>query len=216
MMRAGWQPFAVALVAADLLVAGAGFYPAVDPALLRFVPPAVQFLKQDTSLYRIATLNAPGEKTFNANVGMLYGIEDIRGYDSIIPKQYADWMNLVEGQGELIYNRIAPFYWYGSLDSALLNLANVKYILTTQPLPQARFALVYSGELNIYRNPDVLPRAFTVSRANAAHGSGAAEESQPAPRGAAGRRPASGGRSGLCRHARRRELPVGQRCARTG
>jgi len=37
MMRAGWQPFAVVLVAADLLVAGAGFYPAVDPALLGFV-----------------------------------------------------------------------------------------------------------------------------------------------------------------------------------
>jgi O-antigen/teichoic acid export membrane protein len=160
-----WQPLAGFMVATDLLVAGAGFYPAADPALLSFVPPAVQFLQQDKSLYRIATFNAAGEKTFNANVGMFYGLQDIRGYDSIIPKQYADWMNLIEGQGELIYNRIAPFYWYGTLDSALLNLANVKYILTTQPLPQARFALVYAGEINIYRNPDVLPRAFTVSRA---------------------------------------------------
>ena len=48
----------------------------------------------------------------------------------------------------------------------MLNLANVKYILTSQPLPQARFALVYSGELSIYQNPGVLPRACEPSAAS--------------------------------------------------
>ncbi|MEP7199224.1 MAG: oligosaccharide flippase family protein, partial [Chloroflexota bacterium] len=81
-------------------------------------------------------------------------------------KQYADWMNLIEGQGELIYNRIAPFYWHGSLDSALLDLANVKYVMTTQEIPPtAKFTKMYTGEVNIYRNENVLPRAFIVSQA---------------------------------------------------
>lgn len=159
-----WKPLAVLILLADLFTFGYGFYPAADPQLLKFTPPAVKFLQQDPSLFRIATLNAEGEKTFNANVGMFYGLQDIRGYDSIIPKQYADWMNLIEGQGELIYNRIAPFYWHGSLDSALLDLANVKYVLTTQGIPNtAKFTKVYTGEINIYRNERVLPRAFAIN-----------------------------------------------------
>ncbi|MBI1800544.1 MAG: oligosaccharide flippase family protein, partial [Chloroflexi bacterium] len=68
-------------------------------------------------------------------------------------------------QGELLYNRIAPFYWSGSLESRLLDLANVKYVITTQTLASAKFTKDYSGEVNIYRNEDVLPRAFVVERA---------------------------------------------------
>ena len=113
----------------------------------------------------VATLNAEGEKTFNANAGMLYGLSDLRGYDSIIPKQYADWMNLVEGQGELLYNRIAPLYCACNLDSALLDLSNVKYVLTTQTIDDPKYTKVYAGEINIYRNERVLPRTFVVPAA---------------------------------------------------
>jgi O-antigen/teichoic acid export membrane protein len=162
-----WKPVAAIVIAADLMAAGYGFAGAADPSLLQFVPPAVKFLQQDTGQFRIATLNAEGEKTFNANAGMPYGLQDIRGYDSIIPKQYAEWMNLIEGQGELIYNRIAPFYWRGSLDSALVDLAGVKYVLTTQPLSAPGFTQVYTGELNIYQNARAMPRGFLVSHARA-------------------------------------------------
>ncbi len=153
---------AVIILVTDLFVFGFGFYTSADPQLLTFTPPAVRFLEQDTSLFRITTLDASGEKTFNANVGMLYGLQDVRGYDSIIPKQYADWMNLIEGQGELIYNRIAPLYCPCNLDSALLDLANVKYVLTTQTIDDPKFTKVYAGEINIYENERVLPRAFIV------------------------------------------------------
>jgi O-antigen/teichoic acid export membrane protein len=162
-----WQPLALLLIVVELFTYGYNFNPAADPALLQFAPPAVKFLQEDQSLFRITTLNTAGEKTFNANVGMFYGLQDIRGYDSIIPKQYAAWMNLIEGQGELIYNRIAPFYWHGSLDSALLDLANVKYVLTTQEIPNtAKFTKVYTGEVSIYRNEQALPRAYAVKRAS--------------------------------------------------
>ncbi len=163
-----WKPLAVLIMLCDLFVFGYGFYPSTDPQLLQFTPPAVKFMQADPSLFRVASLDAPGDKTLNPNVGMLYGLQDIRGYDSIIPKQYADWMNRIEGQGELLYNRIAPFYWHGSLDSRLLDLANVKYVLTTQEIPNtAKFTKVYAGEINIYRNERVLPRAFLVLYARA-------------------------------------------------
>lgn len=160
-----WKPLAVVVLALDLFLFAYGFNPAADPRLLEFTPPSVEFLQRDKELYRITTYNALGEKTFNANVGMFYGIADLRGYDSIIPKQYAEFMNLIEGQGELIYNRIAPFYWHGSLDSRLLDLANVKYVLTTQEVPNDNYTLVYDEEIRIYRNDDYLPRAFVVPTA---------------------------------------------------
>jgi len=160
-----WKPLAVALIVLDLFTIGAGFNAAADPKLLEFKPPAVEFLQQDASLFRITSYDGPGDKTFNPNVGMFYGLSDVRGYDSIIPKQYADYMNLIEGQGELLYNRIAPIYWHGNLDSRLLDLLGVKYVLTTRPIPNPNYTLVYDREIKIYRNEDALPRAFIVPRA---------------------------------------------------
>jgi O-antigen/teichoic acid export membrane protein len=95
---------------------------------------------------------------------MYWGLEDVRGYDSIIPAQYAHYMNLIQEQGDLLYNRIAPIYapGYHALDSALLDLLGVRYVLTTQEIPNEGYRLVYDGELRVYENLDVMPRAFVV------------------------------------------------------
>lgn len=160
-----YQSLVVILVVLDLFTIGSSFYPRADSRLEAFTPPAVKFLQADKSLYRITTYDSPDEKVFNANSGMLFGISDIRGYDSIIPKQYADYMRLLAPQDELLYNRIAPFYSPEAFDSPLLNLLNVKYVLSTRPLPNAGYTLVYDDQVKIYRNDRVLPRAFMVSRA---------------------------------------------------
>ncbi len=157
-----WRPLAIVVLTLDLLILAAGFNPATETRLAGLTPPSVEFLQSDEELYRLTSFNAPGEKTFHANVGMYYGFHDIRGYDSIIPKQYADFMGQIEEQGELIYNRIAPLYQYDSLDSPLLDLLNVKYVVTTQHIPNPNYTLVYDDELRIYRNDDYLPRAFVV------------------------------------------------------
>ncbi len=163
-----WKVFATVLIATDLFVIGMGFYPAADPHLADLTPPPVEFLGRDKSLYRITSYDqrgGPEEKVFNPNVGMFYGISDIRGYDSIIPKQYADLMGLLAPQDELLNNRIASFYNPDPLDSKLVNLLNVKYVLTTRPLPNAGYTLVYDNEIKIFRNDRVLPRAFMVPQA---------------------------------------------------
>ncbi len=159
-----WKPLALLILIGDVFVFGHGFNPATDPALLDFKPPVVEFLQQDKSLYRITTYNAPGEKTFNANVGMFYEISDVRGYDSIIPRQYTDYMGLIYAQSELQYNRIAPIYTdtWQALDSPLLDLLNVKYVLTTQEIENSKYTLVYDEELRVYRNEGVMPRAFSL------------------------------------------------------
>lgn len=159
-----WKALALAVLIVDLLLFGRGFNPAVEPRLLEFRPPVVDFLQKDVSLYRITSYNAPGENTFSANVGMFYGLHDVRGYDSIIPKQYADYMGLISRQNQLEYNRIAPLWTDQprALDSPLLDLLGVKYVLTTQTIDNPRYTLAYDGQVRVYRNEGAMPRAFTL------------------------------------------------------
>jgi O-antigen/teichoic acid export membrane protein len=160
-----WEFLAISVLALDLVAFGAGFNPAVNPALLNYTPPVVDFLRQDTSVWRYATFTPPGTtKTMNANVGMFYDLQTVAGYDSLFSRQYADYMALIEEQDQLQFNRIASFSEWSSLDSPLLDLLNVKYVITEVEIPNpAKYELVYQDEaVRVYENRSVIPRAFTL------------------------------------------------------
>jgi len=160
-----WPTLAALVLVGELFAIGYGFNPRADPGLLEARPPVIDFLKGDDEPWRLTTFIAPGEKPLNANAAMIYGLEDVRGYDSIIPRQYADFMALIEPQDELLYNRIAPLSEPESLDSPLLDLLNVKYVLTQQEIARPGYTLVFEGPLRAYRNDDYLPRAFALTAA---------------------------------------------------
>ncbi|MCC7355844.1 MAG: oligosaccharide flippase family protein, partial [Anaerolineae bacterium] len=165
----GGQVALVTVLAFDLWLYCHGFYGASRPACLSFRPPVVDFLRSmqtPEEPWRFTTFIAPGEKTFNANVGMYYGLQDVRGYDSIIPRQYVEYMERIEPQDELLYNRIAPLSDVPSLDSPLLHLLGVRYLLTTQTITNTGWTLVYDDEVKIYRNERAAPRAFIVHSAH--------------------------------------------------
>ncbi|MCS6846260.1 MAG: flippase, partial [Anaerolineae bacterium] len=99
----------------------------------------------------------------NANSAWLFDFQDIRGYDSIIPKQYTDFMQAIEPQVELLYNRIAPIKNARSLESPLLDLLGVKYVVTEEEITTPGFSLFYDdGATRIYQNERAMPRAFTL------------------------------------------------------
>ncbi len=161
--RPVWVALAAIFVLVDLLAFGAGFNPAVNPNLLDYTPPVVDFLRQDTGVWRFSTFDPHGRKTFNANAGMFYDLQDVRGYDSLFPAQYARYMSWIEPQNELLYNRIAPFTQFASLDSPLTDLLNVKYIITEEEIPLPKYKQVYRDEsVRVYENLGVTPRAFTL------------------------------------------------------
>lgn len=172
-----WSGFAVALVAVDLMIASWGFNPASDPLLLDFTPPAVQWLSQQEGDYRFTTLEPPNRPfLLNANSTWQYGLDDIRGYDSIIPAPYVDYMRDVSPQVQLDYNRIAPIFtepsyyqnyhlvdYVQALDAPLLSLLNVRYIVTYQGvlIPFNDWQAVYGDEaVVIWENPTAMPRAY--------------------------------------------------------
>ncbi|MBN2003072.1 MAG: oligosaccharide flippase family protein [Anaerolineae bacterium] len=161
--RPVWEVLAAGLILLDLVTFSAGFNPAVDSNLLAYTPPVVEFLRQDTGLWRFSTFDPVGRKPFTANVGMLYDFQDVRGYDSLFTAQYARYMGWIEPQGELPYNRIAPFRQLSSLDSPLTDMLNVKYILTTEEIPLPKYRLAYQDTaLRVYENLGVAPRVFTL------------------------------------------------------
>ena len=161
-----WRIFAVGLIAADLMIASWGFNPASDPALLDYTPPAIEWLLQQEGDWRYTTLDDPTlPPIMNANMGWRYGLDDIRGYESIIPKQYVDFMSQLAPQTQLEYNRIAPLYTdYGgrdfdyveALQSPLLGALNVRYVIThrSTTLPE---------ELTTSMDPRRLPPAWRLA-----------------------------------------------------
>ncbi len=152
------------MIAFDLIIGAMGFNPSVDAKLLEYVPPVVKFLQQDASQWRFTSFDPDGHKVFNSNVGWYYGFQDVRGYDSIILKQYAQYMQVLDKQDEFQFNRVAPLRTYGGLDTPLLDLLNVKYVFTEKELPieSPKYKLVYDAEVKVYENLGVLPRAFTM------------------------------------------------------
>jgi len=178
----------IAVTVLDLFLAHGHFNPASDPALSPWTeagtPPVVKFINEREGLdaprsaplapaWRFTTFNAPGEKTFNANVGMYYGWHDVRGYDSIIPRQYVEFMNRIQPQAnELLYNRIAPIYAqvggdvYAALDNPLLDLLNVKYLITEHAVPNPGWQEIYNDEaVRVYENLEMLPRVLLAPEA---------------------------------------------------
>src|SRR5690606_23188796 len=115
--------------------------------------------------WRFAVYEEPGRDTLNANMGWLHGLEDISGYDSLIPAQYVEYMQALTPQGDLPFNRIAPLYATdpAALDSPLLDLLGVRYVVTELEIDSPRYELAYEDEaVRIYENTQAMPRAFTL------------------------------------------------------
>ncbi len=165
-----WQVMAVALLGIDLISASYGFNPAADPNWLHFEPPAIAWLRaQSPHEWRLTTYQAPNAAaTLNANMTWRFGLQDIRGYDSIITRQYVEYMAQIAPQSQLLYNRIAPIYpdTADALNAPHLDLLGVRYVLSEVPLDLDRFTgyrLAYQDEaVHIYENTRALPRAFVV------------------------------------------------------
>ncbi len=173
-----WLTLALAVTAADLLVASYGFNPASDPLLLDFTPPAIEFLQGQTGDFRMTTLQDPARTTIlNANTGMSYGLDDVRGYDSIIPAGYVAAMRALQPQHQLDFNRISPVFtpdeWNHAggypavLNAPFFDLLNIKYVITHHHLriPLPKWQAVYADEaVTIWENDSVMPRAFLVDK----------------------------------------------------
>jgi O-antigen/teichoic acid export membrane protein len=161
--RSVWAPLLLLVISLDLFIAGYGFNSAVDPNLLDYEPALLQWLEEQPGLWRMTTFTPHGDKPLNANTPWLSGIQDVRGYDSVILKQFTDYMAAIEPQNELQFNRVQPVVNWQSLNSPLLDMLGVKYIISAEQIDLPKLEEVRQGEgLVIYENLAAVPRAFTL------------------------------------------------------
>lgn len=171
----GWHVLTVAILAADLMIASGGFNPASDPAWLEYTPPSIAWLQAQDGEWRYTALETVGRPAImNANSGLRYQIDDIRGYESIIPKPYVEFMERTYPQPQLEFNRVAPLYTHddyaSTLESAQLNLLNLRYVITyaDQDLTATGWTVAYQDDaVRIYENENVRPRAFVIEASEA-------------------------------------------------
>jgi hypothetical protein len=89
------------------------------------------------------------------NTPALFGLHDVRGYESVYTLRYSEYMAALDGRADLFSAVVIPETYRGPM----LDLLNTRYILSVEPLPDSDLPLVYQGEVYIYENPAALPRA---------------------------------------------------------
>jgi hypothetical protein len=168
------------LTATDLLSFGLKYNTFVKPELVYPPTEATTFLQKDPDLFRVAPISegltdtgyllyrdTAGQPIFPyhalgpmpPDTNLPYRLQVVGGYDSIRLASYQEYLQLLQprlGLNQVILTRY---------DSNLLDLMNMKYVLTDQEIRSPKFELVFDRGTNIYRNRAVLPRAFIVPEA---------------------------------------------------
>jgi len=158
-------PLALILLTTDLMLASAGFNPAADPKWLNFTPPIIAWLQaHNPQEWRLSAVEGP-TATLNANIPWLYGLQDVRGYDSVILKQYVEAMRSIQPQTQLLYNRVAPLYpdHLDALTNDLLNRLAVRYIVSEMNISSDKYpyqVVFEDNGLRVYENANAYPRAY--------------------------------------------------------
>lgn len=138
--------------ACDLVLFARGYNPSVSYD--RYYPQtgAIDFLKKDTSLFRIMGLN----DVLVPNAAAVYGLNDARGNDFMTVRRYEE---LVTGNaGDFFFYSVAP-----SLPE-VFPMLNVKYVVAPGPMPvdSNQFELVYANEVAVYRYKQFLERSLVL------------------------------------------------------
>jgi hypothetical protein len=92
------------------------------------------------------------------NAGAMFGLEDVRVHDPMADARYVDFL-----AAQVAWNPKEYYAKWNDTATPLLDFLNVKYVLTTNALNDARYVPLYEGrDGRIYENRDALPRFFPV------------------------------------------------------
>lgn len=152
------RPRAIALAAAVCLVAQRrvemeGTYPTLPAASLAAPLPTLQAAPIGAG--EPARVVGVGD-ALRPNGGALYGLEDARGYESIVLARLADTYPLWCRPQAASFNRV------DDLSAPFLAFLNVRYAVAPPdaPVPAGWEEQARGPELSLFANPSALPRAF--------------------------------------------------------
>jgi len=162
------SPLLVVLLCLDLFLGNRGYARKLDAKTFHAETPIINTLKSDDDLFRFHVM--PEKRDLNGMAGKSYKEfhlkrKDALGYDLMMEHHLFD----IDGYNVPLqprYERFISFIRGRPLASIrdLLDMLNVKYVLSEKPIEIPGFDLVHEGreESRLYQNRNWLPRAFLV------------------------------------------------------
>jgi hypothetical protein len=145
------------LVVVDLFALGMDYHATIRPEDIYPETPALQRVKSDSGVFRVLGTHVD----FMPNACVVYGLQDVRGLDFPI-QRYLELSQAIGGSDWLGYGIL----FTEKLQPRLLNLMNVKYVLSSSRLgPQVlrdMELIATDNDVKVYLNKACLPRAFLV------------------------------------------------------
>lgn len=119
---------------------------------------AIRVIQSDPAKFRVLPLDT---NSFQYAEGVLDRVESVNGYYPISLARYASYVGVIENKPR--YVDVSADI--SNPDSPLIDMLNVKYVLSNKPLRSGKLTLVHSGQTYVYRNERVLSRAYIVRQA---------------------------------------------------
>jgi hypothetical protein len=151
---------AAAIMLADLVPNGVKFKVSQPADQILPSDSTVDGLLADRGIWRFAKYR---NDVLPANLATLIGVDDMHGYDALNVKHYMEVLgaldsSLIDVSNAALRRRIGPIASQAALRSRVLDLLNVKYVLTLTRDEASRPRVV------VLANDNCLPRAFLVER----------------------------------------------------
>ena len=123
---------------------------------------SLTFLQNQQKPFRVMPTD---RRILHPNSSSVYQVESADGYDPLYLKSYSQFISVLQSGDPKAqissFNRIVTPQ---KLDSPLINLLNVKYILSFDEISSPIFSKVFEeGITKIYQNKNVIPRVFFVN-----------------------------------------------------
>lgn len=166
--------FAAALVLVDLGIYTTSFTPTATRRLYQYRPQVTRAWQGQAEPFRKATMvtetndlvHRSAQEMLAMSWGMVHGVEDINGFNSLQPRRYTDYLFGPETNDVSYgYLRNVALLQPGS---PILNSLNVRYVLVPTgsqlELPPHLRPVLTHANVRVYENTDVYPRAYFVDR----------------------------------------------------
>lgn len=168
----------IALTLLDLVIFANVNIAAADEKFIYPPTPAIEFLQNQDGVFRINAKNntlreGRPEGAYAAyrndhawylsstleplipNTAGLYGLQDVRGYESVYTEAYSRYLARIDERDGLFG---AGAWLTNTVTHPMLDMLNVRYVLSIEPLNEPGLREVYRGEVYIYENLKVVPR----------------------------------------------------------
>ncbi len=146
------------LLAVDLVGFGKKFNPMPPASYARVRPECVEHLRAEGGVVpRLISVGTNFLDWFAANLPMVYELHDFNGSDSLLLARYVNLLKRLYGEP------LEPWK-FRRFDSPLLDLFNVRYVLSSIPLDHPALRLWALSDMRIYERPSAFPRAYVARR----------------------------------------------------